>query len=292
VDIILDPLAMQETCRLARLSGMSVGFVPTMGALHEGHLSLIHAARAENDLVAVSIFVNPTQFGEGEDFEKYPRPLEADLDRCEASGVNLVFNPPPDAMYPSGYSSYVNVHGLTDRWEGEIRPGHFQGVATVVMKLLQIVAPDRIYMGEKDFQQLQVIRRMAKDFHLPTAVIGIPTVRDPDGLALSSRNAYLSPEERKAALILPRMLHYCAGFIEDGERRAWEIQRAALDYLSMERAVQTDYVAVVDPETMRELDIIGPEALLLAAIRVGRTRLIDNRLWRESGGGVIHADLG
>jgi pantoate--beta-alanine ligase len=292
VDIILDPLAMQETCRLARLSGLSVGFVPTMGALHEGHLSLLRAARAGNDVVATSVFVNPAQFDNPVDLEKYPRPLEADLDQMEAAGVNLAFAPTPEKIYPPGYASYVEVEGLSDQWEGASRPGHFRGVATVVLKLLNIVTPDRLYMGEKDFQQLQVIRRMVKDFHLPVEVIGMPTVRDPDGLALSSRNARLSPEERKAALALPRTLHTCAGIIEDGERRAWEVQRAGLDYLSMEARVTPDYLAVVDPETFRELDIIGPEALIIAAVNVGGTRLIDNRLWREADSGISHADLG
>ena len=292
MDILLDPAAMQETCRLARLSGMSIGFVPTMGALHEGHLSLLRAARAENDLVALSIFVNPTQFVAGEDLERYPRPLDRDLAQAEAAGTNLVFTPSPQAMYPPGHASYVDVEGLSDRWEGEFRPGHFRGVATVVLKLLMVVAPDRMYMGEKDYQQLQVIRRMVKDFHVTTEVVGKPTVRDPDGLALSSRNAYLTPEERQAALALPRTLHYCVSFIEDGERRAWEIQRSGLDYLSMEKQIAVDYLAVVDPTTLRELDIIGREAVLLAAVRVGRTRLIDSRIWRESGEQVVHADLG
>jgi pantoate--beta-alanine ligase len=291
VDVLIDPLAIQETCRLARFSGMSVGFVPTMGALHEGHLSLLQAARAENDVVALSIFVNPTQFGPGEDFEKYPRPLQADLDLAEAAGVTLVFNPSPDHLYPPGYSTYVTVEGLTDKWEGAIRPTHFRGVATVVLKLLQIVGPDRIYFGQKDYQQLQVIRRMVRDFHLPTQVVGLPTIRDEDGLALSSRNAYLSREERKAALILPRTLNYCANLLDDGERRAWEIQRAGLDYLSMEKNLKVDYLAVVDPQSLRELDIVGEETALLAAIRVGNTRLIDNRVWRETDG-VPHADLG
>jgi pantoate--beta-alanine ligase len=292
LDILLDPLAMQETCRLARLSGMSLGFVPTMGALHEGHLSLLRLARAENDVVAASVFVNPTQFGPGEDFERYPRPLEADLALAEAAGVNLAFTPAPETIYPHGYASYVTVEGLSEKWEGEARPGHFRGVSTVVMKLLQIVGPDRIYLGEKDFQQLQVIRRMVRDFLLPTRVIAAPTVRDKDGLALSSRNAYLSPEERKAALILPRTLHYCAQAIEEGERRAWEIQRIGLDYLSTEPRITADYFAVADPATLRELDIIGPEAALLAAIRVGKTRLIDNRVWRDSGSEPPRADLG
>jgi pantoate--beta-alanine ligase len=292
MDILLDPLAMQETCRLARLSGMSVGFVPTMGALHEGHLSLFRAARANNDVVAASLFVNPTQFNSPEDLKTYPRPLEADLDLMEKAGVNLVFNPAPEAVYPPGYASYVEVEGLSALWEGASRPGHFRGVATVVLKLLNIVTPDRLYMGEKDYQQLQVVRRMVKDFHLPVEVIGLPTVRDADGLALSSRNVRLSPGERKAALMLPRTLHYCVGFIADGERRAWEIQRAGLDYLSTEGRVTPDYLAVVDPETFRELDIIGKEALVIAAVKVGDTRLIDNRFWRESDTGVTHADLG
>ncbi len=284
---------MRETCTLARLSGMSVGFVPTMGALHNGHLSLLRAARAENEVVAASIFVNPTQFGPSEDLEKYPRPLEADLNMCEEAGVNLVFTPAREALYPAGYASFVDVEGLTDRWEGEVRNGHFRGVATIVLKLLQIVGPDRLYMGEKDYQQLQVIRRMVRDFHLTTQVVGLPTVRDADGLALSSRNACLSLEERKKSLILPRTLHHCLGFIEDGERRAWEVQRAGLDYLSVE-GVATDYFAVVDPDTLRQLDIIGPRAALLAAIRVGNTRLIDNRIWNEAPQpeGLTHADLG
>lgn len=277
---------------MARLSGTSVGFVPTMGALHEGHLSLLRAARAGNEVVAASIFVNPTQFDNEDDLNRYPRPLEQDIDMLEGAGVNLVFTPAAETLYPPGYASYVEVEGLSNKWEGEARPGHFRGVATVVLKLLNLAMPDRLYMGEKDYQQLQLVRRMVKDFHLPVEVVGMPTVRDPDGLALSSRNVRLSPEERKAALVLPRTLHYCANFIEDGERRAWEVQRAGLDHLSMGGRITPDYLAVVDPQTFREVDIIGREALIIAAVSIGNTRLIDNRLWRESDSGVSHADLG
>ncbi len=281
MEVITDPQALQETCQQVRQMGMSIGFVPTMGYLHEGHLSLLRAARAQCETVVLSIFVNPTQFGPQEDYERYPRDLERDLEMARQTRVNLVFAPTPQQMYPEGYSTFVEVEGLTERLEGAFRPGHFRGVATIVLKLFHLVQPDKAYFGLKDYQQLKVIQRMVQDLHLPIEIVPMPTVREPDGLAMSSRNVYLSPEERQSALSLYRSLQECLRLLEAGERRGWEIQRQGRTILSADPLVKVDYLEVCHPETLKPLEIVGQSAVILGAIRVGNTRLIDNVLWEE-----------
>ncbi|MCH7485241.1 MAG: pantoate--beta-alanine ligase [Chloroflexi bacterium] len=256
----------------------SVGLVPTMGFLHEGHLSLVRDARAGCDTVAVSIFVNPAQFGPGEDLDRYPRDEERDLALLRDEGVDLVFMPPPEEVYPPGFGDWVEVRGpIADRLEGEHRPGHFRGVATVVARLFRIVRPDRAYFGEKDAQQLRVIRRLMRDLGLPVDVVGRPIVREPDGLAMSSRNAYLSPDDRARALSLSRSLAEAEQSVREGERDASYIREAARRTLDA-AGVGVDYVSVADENTLEELETIDRPALLLLAVRVGATRLIDNTL--------------
>jgi pantoate--beta-alanine ligase len=254
----------------------SLGFVPTMGYLHEGHLSLVRGARAGNDSVAVSIFVNPTQFGPAEDFSTYPRDPDRDLALLRAEGVDLVFMPDANEMYPEGFQTFVEVEGVTRRLEGEWRPGHFRGVATVVLKLFEIVRPDRAYFGRKDSQQLAVVRRMVRDLNLAVDVVAMPTVRDADGLAMSSRNAYLSPTERAAATVLYRALSLAQDMWTKGSRDAEAYRRRIAETIAEEELASIDYVSVADPETMEELERIQGPALVSLAVRIGRTRLIDN----------------
>jgi pantoate--beta-alanine ligase len=258
--------------------GMSgdVGFVPTMGYLHEGHLSLVRAARGANAHVIVSIFVNPTQFGPGEDFERYPRDAERDLSLLRDERVDVVFMPPVEEMYPDGASTFVEVEGITDVLEGAHRPGHFRGVTTVVAKLFNIVQPARAYFGRKDAQQLAVVRKMMRDLRRDIEIVGLPIVREPDGLAMSSRNAYLSPEERAAALVLSRALNKAGELFAAGERDAEALRRAMRELIGAEPLARVDYVSVADPETLQELDRIESHALASLAVRIGRTRLIDN----------------
>ncbi len=270
-----------EEMRQARaaLTG-SVGFVPTMGYLHEGHLSLVRRARSECQHVVVSIFVNPTQFGPGEDYQRYPRDEARDLALLEREGVDLVFVPSAAEMYPEGFATWVEVSGpLTERLEGASRPGHFRGVATVVLKLFNLVQPHRAYFGEKDAQQLRVVRRMVSDLNLPVEIVPCPTVREPDGLAMSSRNVYLSPEERTQALALSRALELARRLVrEEGLRDAAELRRRLEDFLRRSPGVALDYVSVAHPETLAELERIEGPALVLLAARVGPARLIDNAL--------------
>jgi pantoate--beta-alanine ligase len=266
--------------RWRRAAAGEVGLVPTMGYLHDGHLSLVRRARAENQLVVVSIFVNPTQFGANEDFSTYPRDLKRDLELLDRESVDVVFLPSVASLYPEEYATYVTVEKITARWEGASRPGHFRGVATIVLKLFNIVRPDRAYFGQKDYQQLQVVRRRATDLNLPIAVVTCPIVREPDGLAMSSRNAYLSLGEREAVTVLFRALKAGEQLYKKGERSAREIQRVIEDVLSREPQAKTDYVAVADPETLDPLpDRIGDRgAVCCLAVRIGKTRLIDNLL--------------
>ena len=258
------------------------GFVPTMGYLHEGHLSLVRRARAENDRVAVSIFVNPTQFGPSEDLAAYPRDLERDLKLIEPIGVDLVFHPAPDVMYPPGFQTYVSVEAVTKTLEGAARPGHFRGVATVVTKLLNIVQADRAYFGQKDAQQVVVIRRMAADLDIPIRVVVCPTVREPDGLAMSSRNTYLDAPQRSAAIVLFRALSAAKARCDAGERDAEAIRGAMRATLEQKPLASTEYVSAADPLTLQELARVEDDVLLSLAVRIGRTRLIDNFL-RENG---------
>jgi len=268
----------------ARERGRPVRLVPTMGALHEGHASLIRAARADGGFVAVSIFVNPTQFGPNEDLAEYPRPLERDLDLCRREGVDLVFAPAVAEMYPEGPRTTVHVAGMSEKMCGASRPGHFDGVCTVVAKLLTIVGPDAAYFGEKDAQQLAILRRMAADLNLPAEVRACPTVRDPDGLAISSRNVYLGGAERRQALALGRALRAAGEAVASGERNARQVGADVRRRLAAAEGVRLEYVAVVDPDTLDDLEQIGAQVLVAVAARVGATRLIDNVLLRGLGG--------
>lgn len=258
-----------------RAGGQSLALVPTMGALHSGHLKLITEARRVADRVAATIFVNPLQFGANEDLDRYPRQEEKDAAMLEEAGCDLLWLPQPVEIYPAGFATTVSVRGVSDRWEGEARPGHFDGVATVVAKLLCAVRPDIALFGEKDFQQLAVIRRMAEDLQLGIEILGVPTVRDEDGLALSSRNAYLSPEERSNAVELPRALNAAAEAISSGARVS-EALAAAKARLTRAGFSRIDYVALVNALTLEPLEQAGGPMRLIAAALIGRTRLIDN----------------
>jgi pantoate--beta-alanine ligase len=261
-----------------RPTSSSVGFVPTMGALHAGHRSLVQAARQRCDIVVASIFVNPTQFGPNEDFSRYPRTLEQDCQMLEAEGVDVVFTPTAEAMYPPGASTFVDVEELSDRLDGASRPGHFRGVATIVAKLFHIVQPDFSFFGQKDAAQVAVLRKMVRDLDFPLEIIVCPTVREPDGLAMSSRNRYLSAAERSQALSLSRALHAAEIQVGSGEHRASALLQTMHVTLQEEPAIRADYIAVVDPDTLLPVEDVGAGALLAVAAYVGNTRLIDNVL--------------
>jgi pantoate--beta-alanine ligase len=263
--------ALRSLRRLDR----TVGLVPTMGAFHEGHLSLIRQARRECDVAAVSVFVNPMQFGAGEDLASYPHPFEDDCAKAESEGADLVFAPQSEEMYQDGFATSVHVSRLTEGLCGARRPGHFDGVCTVVLKLFDIVEPDRAYFGEKDYQQLKVIERMVRDLNLPVGIAACPTVRELDGLAMSSRNAYLSPEERKAAAQIPAALSAAARAFAGGEKSAARL----MDVFRLELGVglaEPEYASVVDSETLQEVDQADGSSRLVVAVKVGRARLIDN----------------
>ncbi len=247
-----------------------------MGYLHAGHMALVERARRENDAVVVTIFVNPTQFGPQEDFARYPRDLKRDLSMLRKGKVDLVFTPEAAEMYPDGFTTYVTVEGLSDKMEGVFRPGHFRGVATVVAKFFSIIPADRSYFGQKDAQQVVVVKRMARDLNFRQQIVVVPTVREPDGLAISSRNVYLDMEERQAALVLYRSLALAEDMFGKGERNALEIRSAMRAMLDAEPMARTDYVTVSDPDTLEELGRIEDRALVALAVRIGRTRLIDN----------------
>jgi pantoate--beta-alanine ligase len=262
----------------AKRQGRVVGLVPTMGALHEGHLALVRASRNVGDYTVVSIFVNPAQFGPAEDFDRYPRSLESDLAICRREGVDLVFAPSVSEMYPEGFGTWVEVQGLTDTLEGASRPGHFLGVATIVIKLFASVEPRRAYFGMKDYQQLKVIQKMVRDLNVRLDIVAVPTVREPDGLAMSSRNAYLSPEERQAATVLHKALVEAERLVKSGETSAESVRKAVEARIRTEPLASVEYVAVVHPETLEPLEAIGEGAVVLLAVRIGETRLIDNML--------------
>jgi len=264
----------------ARQSGKSIGFVPTMGALHAGHVSLIERARAESDLVVVSIFVNPTQFGPQEDFQRYPRPREQDLKICGQAGADLVFYPTVDVIYPAGFRTFVEVQGLSEILEGAIRPGHFRGVATVVTKLFLIAGADRAYFGQKDYQQQLLIRIMSRELNLPTEVITCPTRRDPDGLAMSSRNAYLTPEQRQQGLCLSRAMFEVQRQLDAGQQDLGLLVQSLRKQIQETAGVKLDYAVIVDSESLAELNAIQPNMVALVAAQVGTTRLIDNLILR------------
>jgi pantoate--beta-alanine ligase len=254
-----------------------IGLVPTMGFLHEGHLSLVRRSKRDCDHTIVSIFVNPTQFGPNEDFERYPRDEARDLELLANEGVDAVFMPSVDEMYPPGFADWVEVHGpVVERLEGEHRPGHFRGVTTIVARLFRIIRPDRAYFGQKDAQQLRVIRSMTADLALPVDVIGLPTVRESDGLAMSSRNVYLSPGDRRSALVLSRSLRRAEDLVRAGETDAAALRREVESLIRAEPAVSLEYISLSDEISLEELSSIDRPALLLLAARVGATRLIDN----------------
>lgn len=261
-----------------RRQGKRIGFVPTMGALHEGHLSLVRASKQECDLTVVSIYVNPTQFGPTEDFARYPRTMQADLEALGRVGVELVFAPTDEQMYPPGFSTWVQAGAVAQPLEGACRPGHFRGVATVVLKLLNMVQPHVAYFGQKDYQQALVIRRMVADLNLPVELRVCPTVREPDGLAMSSRNRYLSPEARKQAVVLWRSLQQAAELVAQGCRNTEEIVQQMRRQILAAPGAEIDYVALVDPETLEPVAEITGRTLATVAVRIEATRLIDNHL--------------
>ncbi len=269
---------MKEVGRQVRANGRRIGFVPTLGALHEGHLSLIRRVKELADVVVVSVFVNPLQFGPEEDLARYPRDLAGDVDLCIAEGVDYVFAPSAEEIYPAGSQTFVEVRELSGMFEGASRPGHFRGVTTVVLKLFEIVHPAVAAFGLKDFQQLAVVRRMARDLMLDVEVLGVPTVRDGDELALSSRNRFLSPEDRAAARAIPRALEAARRAVEDGLRLPDKVVAAARAVLDAEERLKVDYVALVDPHDLRSIEQIDRETVLLVAAQVAQTRLIDNTL--------------
>lgn len=267
---------VKSIVRAWKKSDASIGFVPTMGYLHAGHLSLIQRARQENDRVVVSIFVNPTQFGANEDLDSYPRDLQHDAALCENAGVDLIFHPTLEQMYPKGFCSFVDVDVLTKELCGLSRPVHFRGVCTVVSKLFHIITPDRAYFGEKDAQQLAVIKRMVQDLNMDVDVIGCPIVRETDGLAKSSRNTYLSPEERKAALVLSRSITQGKKYVQQGEKNAHTLVQAMTEIIEKEPLAKIDYVKVVDLFTMQQIDTLDRPFLAAMAVYIEKTRLIDN----------------
>lgn len=277
---------MKEFARKERGENRIVGLVPTMGALHDGHLELIKRARQECSTVVVSIFVNPAQFGPAEDFAKYPRALQSDTEKLSSAGVQCIFLPEAADIYPRNYATYVTVEGLSDRLEGRSRPGHFRGVSTVVMKLLQIVQPQFAYFGRKDAQQVAIIARMATDLNLDSDIVVCPIVREADGLAMSSRNAYLSPDQRKAAAVLHRALQAAQKLLGNGNRDALSLQHAIRREMESEPQAKVEYVEIVDAELFQAVANVNRPSYALLAAKIGATRLIDNLFIRFNGDGV------
>lgn len=269
---------VREAVLQAKAKGQKVGLVPTMGFLHEGHLTLMRTAKKQCDFVVASVFVNPTQFSPTEDYASYPRDLNRDAKLAEGAGVNLIFAPSPEEMYPKGFTTSVEVGGVSQVLEGVRRPIHFRGVATVVTKLFNIVQPDFAYFGQKDYQQLQVIRRMVADLNMPLQIVPVPIVREEDGLARSSRNTYLNEEERKQALVLSKALAEAEKMAASGEQDPKKIQDALKTLIESAPSAEVDYIAIVDPDEMTDLDLIEKTALVALAVKVGKTRLIDNRI--------------
>lgn len=268
---------VRENVKQWRKEGLSVGLVPTMGYLHEGHESLIKRAVAENDKVVVSVFVNPMQFGPKEDLASYPRDIDADSRLCEAAGASLIFHPEPEEMYEESFCSFVDMTGLTNALCGLSRPVHFRGVCTVVNKLFNIVMPDRAYFGEKDAQQLAVVKRMVKDLNMDIEIVGCPIIREADGLAKSSRNTYLSPESRKQAVILSKSIFMAKQMMLDGEKDAAKVKKAMVDMINTMPLADIDYVEIVDVNTMKNIDRIEGDILCAIAVNIGgEARLIDN----------------
>lgn len=279
MEIIRIPKVMQETSKGHILHSRTIGFVPTMGALHEGHLSLVRVAKQENDITVVSIFVNPLQFGPSEDYHQYPRDIEGDMEKLKREGVDILFLPDNKHMYPEGFCTTVEVSNLSDKLCGLFRPGHFRGVATVVLKLLNIVDPTRAYFGQKDYQQTLIIKRMVRDLDINTDIVVCPTIREADGIAMSSRNQYLNERERAAASVLYRALQKGYEAIRSGIINIKEIEKTMRDVINSESLVsEIQYLSVFDPEDLEELDIVKKRVLIAGAIKIGHTRLIDNIL--------------
>jgi pantoate--beta-alanine ligase len=267
---------MQEYVTSAKKAGKKVGLVPTMGALHEGHLSLIRQAKKENDVVVVSIFVNPTQFGPKEDFKKYPRPLAKDTKLAKSAGANVIFNPNAAEMYPAGYQTYVEVGKITQGLCGASRPGHFRGVATIVNKLFNAVPADKAYFGQKDYQQVQVIKQMVQDLNIAVQVVTCPIIREQDGLAMSSRNQYLSAEERKSAICLYEALNIAKAMIKSRIKDAGKIKKEIRNIIESNLLAKVDYIEIVNTETLEPVKLIKGKVVIALAVYVGKTRLIDN----------------
>lgn len=276
MEIISNLRAMQNRCSNERAEGRKIAFVPTMGYLHEGHLSLLREGRERGDLLVLSIFVNPTQFGVGEDLDTYPRDLGRDVDLARSTGTDLIFVPEAGDMYPPGYSTFVEVEGLGDYLCGANRPGHFRGVTTVVSKLFALVQPHVALFGRKDFQQLAIIRQMTRDLNLPMEIVGLPIVREPDGLAMSSRNVNLSPSERQQALALCDALRLAGALARGGETSAAVVIEAARERIARESDARIDYIEIRHQTTLAEMTTITPDSQMLLAVRIGTTRLIDN----------------
>lgn len=279
MEIITTVAEMKARAAQWHAQGLTVGLTPTMGALHEGHMSLMERARKECDRVVTSVFVNPIQFGPGEDYNAYPRDIERDAAIAESKGVDVVFHPSVEEMYPTNYNTYVVMETLTDSLCGAKRPGHFRGVCTVVNKLFNIIDPDKAFFGQKDAQQLAIIKRMVSDLNMRVKVFGCPIVREENGLAKSSRNTYLSPEERKAALVLSRSIFNAQKRIEEGERDAQAIRAAVTSIIEAEPLAKIDYVEVVDLGDMQPVESLGEAGLVAIAVYIGNTRLIDNYLF-------------
>jgi pantoate--beta-alanine ligase len=273
---ILTRRAIRAWALTRRASGKSIGFVPTMGALHEGHASLIRAARRATDAVAVSIFVNPLQFGPGRDLDRYPRSMAEDLRLCRREGADVVFLPQASELYPESFQTLVKVNHLTERFEGRSRPGHFEGVTTVVAKLFHLIDPDRAFFGQKDYQQVMVVKQMVRDLDLPIQIVRCPTVRELDGLAFSSRNRLLSDPERKAARAIFGALTVARALVREGERSGTKICQAMMREIKRESLARLDYAAVADPTTLVDLRVVKDQAVLLLAVWIGDTRLIDS----------------
>ncbi len=276
MEVLCDAAQMQRRASALRAEGRAIGFVPTMGYLHEGHLSLLRTARRNNPILAVSIFVNPTQFDRQEDLEGYPVDLEGDLAKAAAEGADLVFVPEQKSMYPDRYATFVEVEGLTRRWEGTYRPGHFRGVTTIVAKLFHVVKPHRAYFGQKDYQQACVIIRMVRDLDMDIEVVVLPTVREPDGLAMSSRNVNLTPGERRQAPVLYQALGWAADQVRRGERDARGLAEGMRRMIQQGTTATIDYVAVCHPGSLEPLETVEGPAVALLAVRFSKARLIDN----------------
>ncbi len=276
--IITSTEDMQKTALALKRAGKRIGLVPTMGFLHEGHLSLIKLARRQADVVVLSIFVNPTQFGANEDFSRYPRDFERDRALCAAAGVDIIFNPVPEAMYPAGYSVYVEENVLSKGLCGASRPGHFRGVLTVVAKLFNLTLPDMAVFGQKDAQQVRLIQQMARNLNFPTTIVLAPIIRESDGLAKSSRNTYLSPAERREALCLPQALQTARRLYREGDRDAHQIIAAMKAGIEQIPSARIDYIAIVDRDTLQRVPRLDTPVLVALAVYIGKTRLIDNLL--------------